>query len=324
MRSLSGVQPSGKLHLGNYFGAIRQFIELQDRSEGYYFVANLHALTSNSDPKSVIERTYDVVLDFLALGLDPNKSVLFLQSDIIYHTELAWYLSCQANMGLLQRCHAYKDKVAHGIIPNHGLFAYPVLMAADIIIYDSDVVPVGEDQRQHIEVARDIALRFNAVYGDVLKIPEPYILENSAVVPGTDGQKMSKSYGNTIELFAPESQLKKTIMGIVTDSKGVDEPKDPDTNTVYLLYKLLATPEEAATMREKFLAGGYGYGHAKKELLCKVLEHFGPARERRKELERNMDHVESVLKDGVAKATAVAGAVLDRVRNAVGIPRIGR
>ncbi|GAB4157454.1 MAG: tryptophan--tRNA ligase [Planctomycetota bacterium] len=324
MRSLSGVQPSGKLHLGNYFGAIRQFVELQEKSEGYYFVANLHALTTNTDPKSVMERTYDVVLDFLALGLDPEKSVLFLQSDVLYHTELAWYLSCQTNMGLLQRCHAYKDKVSRGIVPNHGLFAYPVLMAADIIIYDSDVVPVGEDQRQHIEVARDIALRFNSVYGEVLKVPEPYILENTAVVPGTDGQKMSKSYGNTIEIFAPESQMKKTIMSIVTDSKGVDEPKDPDSNTVFLLYKLLASKEEAETMRERFLAGGYGYGHAKKELLGKVLDSFREARDRRKQLEANMDYVEQILREGAEKARAVAGSVLERIRNAVGIPRLGR
>ncbi len=319
-RSLSGTQPTGKIHLGNYFGAIRQYIRLQDETDGFYFVANFHALTSMTDPEELRANTMDVVLDFLALGLDPSKSTLFLQSDLPEVTELAWHLSCSTGMGLLQRCHAYKDKVSQGMIPNHGLFAYPVLMAADILIFDSDLVPVGEDQRQHIEVTRDIASRFNATYGEVLKLPEAYILEESAVVPGTDGRKMSKSYGNVIEIFAPLKRLKKQVMGIVTDSKSVEEPKDPETNNVFKIYKLVASPEEAAEMRDRFLAGGYGYGEAKKALLAKILEYFDGPRKRREELVKDSDYVRDVLREGARKAREVARETLERVRRADGIP----
>jgi len=319
-RSLSGTQPTGKIHLGNYFGAIRQYIRLQDETDGFYFVANFHALTSMTDPQELRANTMDVVLDFLALGLDPSKSTLFLQSDLPEVTELAWHLSCSTGMGLLQRCHAYKDKVSQGIIPNHGLFAYPVLMAADILIFDSDLVPVGEDQRQHIEVTRDIASRFNATYGEVLKIPEAYILDEVAVVPGTDGRKMSKSYGNVIEIFAPLKRLKKQVMGIVTDSRSVEEPKDPETNNVFKIYKFVASPEEVAEMRDRFLAGGYGYGEAKKALLAKILEYFDGPRRRREELEKDPDYVRDVLREGARKAREAARETLERVRRADGIP----
>jgi tryptophanyl-tRNA synthetase len=322
MRSLSGVQSSGKLHIANYFGAIRQFVRLQDNTEGFYFVANLHALTTQTDPVVALDNTREVVLSFLSLGLDPARATLFRQSDVPQVTELSWYLSCQTSFGLLQRCHAYKEKVSQGLVPSHALFAYPVLMAADIIIFDSDIVPVGEDQRQHIEVARDIAIRFNQVYGEVLRVPEPYILDESATVPGVDGRKMSKSYSNAIDIFAPEKELRKTVMSIVTDSKGVDEPKDPDTNNVFNLYKLMASKEEVETMRGRFLAGGYGYGDAKKLLLGRILDYFGEARRKREALEKDPAYVDQVLRDGTRKAREIACATVGRVRNAMGVPKM--
>ncbi|MDZ7816010.1 MAG: tryptophan--tRNA ligase [Planctomycetota bacterium] len=321
MRSLSGVQPSGKLHIANYLGAIRQFIELQDSTDGFYFIANLHALTTISDSEMARQYAYDVALDFLALGLDPERSVLFMQSDIPQIPELAWYLSCVTSMGLLQRCHAYKDKVARGQTPNHGLFAYPVLMAADILAFDSDIVPVGEDQRQHVEVTRDIAVAFNNAYGETLKVPEAKILKSRASICGTDGQKMSKSYGNTIDIFAPKGKLKKMVMGIVTDSKGLEEPKDAETNNVFNIYRHLASEEEAQQMKQKLEAGGYGYGHAKKELLNKIHEVFGEAREKREKLVNDMDYVDSVLAQGAKTAREAAHKVLEKVRQAAGIPK---
>ncbi|MFA4986197.1 MAG: tryptophan--tRNA ligase [Candidatus Brocadiia bacterium] len=320
MRSLSGVQSSGKLHIGNYFGAIRQFIRLQDTTQGFYFVANLHALTTQTDPAVAEDNTREVVLSFLSLGLDPAKATLFRQSDVPQVTELSWYLSCQTSFGLLQRCHAYKDKVGQGIIPTHALFAYPVLMASDIIIFDSDIVPVGEDQRQHIEVARDIAIKFNQVYGEVLRVPESYILDDSATVPGVDGRKMSKSYGNAIDIFAPEKELKKIVMSIVTDSRSVEEPKDPDTNNVFNIYKLMASKKDVEAMRGRFLAGGLGYGDAKKLLLGRILDYFGEARRRREALEKDSAYVDKVLADGANRAREVAGSTIARVRKAMGVP----
>ncbi len=320
-RVLSGIQPSGVLHIGNYFGAIRQHILLQEENECYYFVANYHAMTTIHDKKTLEENTFMVALDYLALGLDPEKATLFVQSDVPEVTELAWVLSTITPMGLLERAHSYKDKIAKGISPNHGLFAYPVLMAADILIYDSELVPVGKDQKQHLEMTRDMAEKFNHIFGETFVIPEELILPEVAVVPGIDGQKMSKSYNNTIEIFADYKTLKSRVMSIVTDSTPLEAPKDPDKSTIYALYKLFATPEEAQAMREKFLAGGYGYGHAKKELLEKIWTYFEPHRKRREELLKNRDVVYEVLRKGAERARERAAAVMDRVRERAGILR---
>ena len=318
---LSGIQPTGRLHMGNYFGAIRQYIELQDKPDHqcYYFLANYHALTTIHDGTVLRQQTLDAATDFLALGLDPAEALMFRQSDVPEVCELAWILSCHTPMGLLERCHAYKDKVSQGLPADHGLFAYPVLMAADIIIYNSNLVPVGQDQKQHVEVTQDLAQRFNHRYGEVLTVPQPYIVASTAVVPGVDGRKMSKSYDNTIGMFEPQSAVKRKIMGIVTDSTPVEAPKDPESNTVFQLYRLLAKPADVEAMRESFLAGGTGYGDYKKQLLSAFLEYFGPARERRAGYEADMSYVEDVLAEGARKARAVARETLDRVRTAVGV-----
>ncbi|WP_372714482.1 tryptophan--tRNA ligase [Ilyobacter sp.] len=318
-RSLSGIQPSGVLHIGNYFGAIKQFIENQDKYEGFYFIADYHSLTSSPNPKSLRENSYNIVLDYLSLGLDPEKATIFLQSDMPEHTELAWILSNVTPMGLLERAHSFKDKTAKGIAANAGLFTYPVLMAADILMYDPDIVPVGKDQKQHLEMARDIAMKFNLQYDkEVFKLPEPAILESLAVVPGTDGQKMSKSYGNTIEMFASKKNLKKQIMSVVTDSTPLEDPKNPDNN-ITTLYKLFASSEKVEEMRQKFIAGGYGYGHAKNELLEAVLEYFKEARERREELAKNPEYVEAVLRKGSERARKIAHAKITLVKETVGL-----
>ncbi len=320
-RVLSGIQPSGDLHIGNYFGAIRQHIALQEDNECFYFVANYHALTSIQEKEKLEDATFKVALDYLALGLDPQKATLFIQSDVPEVTELAWILSNVTPMGLLERAHSYKDKIAKGISPNHGLFAYPVLMAADILIYDSEVVPVGKDQKQHLEMTRDIAIKFNHVFGETFVVPEELIMPEVAVVPGIDGQKMSKSYGNTIEIFADYKTLKQKVMSIVTDSTPLEAPKDPDKSNVFALYKLFATPEETEAMRQKYLAGGYGYGHAKKELLAKIWDYFAEARERREHLLQHRDIVHDVLKEGAKKAREKAREVMERVRSHCGILR---
>lgn len=318
-RVLSGIQPSGELHIGNYFGAIRQHIAFQEHNECFYFVANLHALTTIQHKKKLEQATLQVAIDYLALGLDPDKANLFIQSDIPEVTELAWILSTVTPLGLLERAHSYKDKIAKGISSNHGLFAYPVLMAADILIYDSEIVPVGKDQKQHLEMTRDMAMKLNNSFGDTLIIPDEYIMPDVAVVPGTDGQKMSKSYNNTIEIFLNDKQLKQKVMSIVTDSTPLEETKDPDTNNVYTLYKLFSSPEEDKIMREKFLAGGYGYGSAKKELFEKMRNYFQPAREKREKLMKEKTYIETVLKKGAEKAQERAQLVLDRVRKNCGI-----
>ncbi|KAA3616178.1 MAG: tryptophan--tRNA ligase [Calditrichaeota bacterium] len=320
-RILSGIQPSGTLHIGNYFGAIRQFLNLQVENECYYFIANYHALTTISDPKILAENSRQVALDYLALGLNPEKAALFMQSDVPEVTELAWILSTVTSMGLLERAHSYKDKTARGILPSHGLFAYPVLMAADILIYDSDLVPVGKDQKQHLEMTRDIAIRFNNIYGEILTVPEPMILSDVAVVPGIDGQKMSKSYDNTLEIFLEYKPLKKKVMRIVTDSKSLEESKDPEASTIIDLYKLFATPVELNDMKKNFLSGEYGYGHAKKELLDKMFSYFEDARNKRNELQNNLDYIEEVLQEGAKKARKRSSEVMERVRQAVGIIR---
>jgi len=322
MRVLSGVQPSGRLHIGNYFGAIRQFVELQNdpSNECFYFIANLHAMTTVHDGKTLAENTRMLAVDFLALGLDPQRSVLYRQSDIPEVTELAWLLSTVTPMGLLQRCHSYKDKVAKGISPNHGLFAYPVLMAADILIVRADKVPVGKDQKQHLEVTRDVAAAFNNEYGEpVLKLPEEMILPEVAVVPGIDGRKMSKSYGNTLDIFAPEQELRKRVMAIVTDSTPVEEPKPTRGNTLYHLLKLFTPPQDWPEVRKWFTQGGTGYGKMKQHLLGLILDYFRQARQRREELMADLGYVEQVLSEGKEKARAVVAEVMADCRRVCGL-----
>ena len=318
MRILTGIQPSGKLHWGNYFGAMKSMFDLQEKGEDMFmFIANFHAMTTVRDGEALRAATRDVALDYLACGIDPERTVMYRQSDVPEVQELAWYLSCLTPMGLLERCHSYKDKMAHGFEATHGLFAYPVLMAADILIMNSDLVPVGKDQKQHLEVTRDLAQKFNNAYGEIFKLPDAYIPETVATIPGTDGQKMSKSYHNTIELFDPS--VKKKVMGIVTDSTPMEAPKEPDGNSIYELYKLFATPDEVADMAAKFRAGGYGYGHAKKALLEAYHRLFDPFRARREELERDPAKLEDILAEGARKARAAAAPTMEKVRRAVGL-----
>jgi len=319
MRILSGIQPSGTLHIGNYLGMIQSMVQAQSKGELFCFCANMHSCTSLSDGARLSAFTIEAILDLLALGIDPDRSVFWVQSDVPEVSELAWYLSNVTPVGLLERCHSYKDKVAKGIAANNGLFSYPVLMAADILMYQSNVVPVGKDQKQHVEVTRDIALKFNAAFGDIFTIPEPRIRESVAVIPGTDGQKMSKSYGNTLDIFASEKDLKKKIMSIVTDPTPVEAPKDPDASTVYALYRLFASAEKAGDMADKFRAGGYGYGDAKKELFSVLWEYFLPYREKRLRLAENTDYVNEVRKKGADKARAAGMPTLEKVRKAVGM-----
>jgi tryptophanyl-tRNA synthetase len=317
-RILSGVQPTGKLHLGNYFGAVRQHIALQDEGECFYFIADYHSMTTVDDADRRRQLVHDVALDYLALGLDPAKATFFRQSDVPEVTELAWMLSSVTNMGLLERAHSYKDKVDKGIEASVGLFTYPVLMAADILIYRSHLVPVGKDQVQHLEMTRDMAGKFNRAYGDIFPLPQERLVPQGALVPGTDGQKMSKSYNNTIEIFAEGKPLKKSVMGIVTDSTPVEAPKDPDKDTVLALYSLFATAEERDALAQRYRAGGMGYGEAKQMLLAKIDEHFGPFRDKRKQLAADPAKVEAVLRDGATKARAEARATMKLVRDAAG------
>lgn len=320
MRILSGLQPTGRLHIGNYFGMMEPALRLQNEGEAYYFIADYHALTSIHNAKELRENVRDLAIDFLACGLDPEKCVFFKQSDVPEHTELAWILSTLTPMPMLENCHSYKDKTARGMVPNAGLFTYPVLMTADILIYDSDLVPVGKDQKQHLEVARDIANKMNLTFGEgTLKIPTPRIREETAVVPGLDGQKMSKSYNNTIALFEEEKALKKKIMGIPTDSTPVEAPKPTENSSILSLYRLFATDDEYNTMVADFQRGGMGYGDFKKRLLGKTWDYFAAAREKRAEIVANKGYVDDVLAAGAAKARAVARQTMDRVRAAVGL-----
>lgn len=319
MRVLSGIQPSGRLHIGNYFGAMRQHLQFQAEHDCFYFIADFHALTSNPSPAEVARHTLDVAIGYLALGLDTEKTVFWRQSDVPEVTELTWILSCVTPMGLLQRCTTYKDKVAQGLSPNHGLFAYPVLQAADILIYKSDLVPVGADQKQHLEVTRDIAIRFNNAYGEILTIPKEHIIESVAVVPGTDGQKMSKSYGNTIEIFEPEDSIRKKIMRIVTDSTPVEQPKDPERCNVFALLKLVASPDELGEWENRYRNGGTGYSEAKKRLAELMIDYFKPYRQKKAELDNNIGYVREVLAKGAERARAVATKTFDEVRKAVGL-----
>jgi tryptophanyl-tRNA synthetase len=319
MRVLSGIQPTGRPHWGNYFGAIRQHIALQDNEQAFYFIADLHALTTVRDPNLLQEYTREMALTYLALGLDPKRATLFRQSDVPEVAELTWLLMTVTPMHLLEKCHAYKDKKAKGLPADAGLFTYPVLMAADILLYDSDLVPVGADQVQHIEVTRDIAQRFNGVFGEVLTLPNAHVVEATAKVPGTDGEKMSKSYGNTIDIFEEPKKLRKKIMSIKTDSTPVEEPKDPDRCSIFALYTLFATPEQQAMLAKRYRAGGMGYGESKQALYDAALSHFAEPRARRDQFASDPTAVDDILKAGAEKARAKGRAVLDRVRNACGL-----
>jgi len=316
-RVLSGIQPSGKLHLGNYFGAMKHHISLQEKNEAFYFIADYHSLTSIHNSEELRDNVINVAMDYLALGLDVEKTVFFRQSDVPQVTELAWILSTITPMGLLERCHSYKDKIAQGVSPTHGLFAYPVLMAADILIYDSKLVPVGKDQKQHIEVTRDIALKFNNLYGEIFSIPEEYIMEQYAVVPGIDGRKMSKSYNNAIDLFCDDETLRKKVMSVVTDSAGLQDKKDPGKCNLFALYSLFASKEEKNEMAERYKKGGLGYKTVKDELYSKFKECFDPYREKRQSY--NKKYVTEILFEGAVRAQCVAQETLEKVRDAVGI-----
>jgi len=319
MRVLSGIQPSGNLHIGNYFGMMKPMLDYHTKHETFIFIVNYHAMTSVSDAKTLREGTLAAALDFLALGLDPDRCVFWVQSDVPEVAELTWILSTITPMGLLERCHSYKDKIAKGLIPNHGLFAYPVLMAADILLYQANVIPVGKDQKQHVEVTRDIAIRFNNQFGETFVLPEPEICEDLAVIPGIDGKKMSKSYGNTIELFAGRGAMKKTVMRIVTDSTPVEQPKNPDTCNLFAIYRPFATAEEMEHLDARYRSPGLKYSEVKKELLEKIWTYFEPFRKRREELVQNLDYVHEVLSKGADKARAIASVTLDKVRRNVGL-----
>ncbi len=319
MKVLSGIQPTGRFHWGNYFGAIRQYIELQGNEQSFYFIADLHALTTVREPAVLRQNVRDAALDLLALGLDPEKATLFRQSDVPEVPELTWLLLTITQMHLLEKCVSYKDKKERGIAADAGLFTYPVLMAADILIYDSDVVPVGADQIQHLEVTRDIAQRFNAMFGETLVLPKPHVLDSSAKVPGTDGEKMSKSYNNTIPIFDTPKTLKKLINGIRTDSTPLEDPKNPDTCAVFDLYKLFSSAEQQHQLADRYRAGGMGYGEAKATLHEAAMNYFAPAFERRADLEARPDDVEDILQQGAARARHKAAEVLDRAKAACGI-----
>ena len=321
-RILSGIKPTGAPHLGNYFGMMKPAIELQSQGEAFYFIADYHALTTVREPQAMRDNTRGVALDFLACGLDPKKAVIFRQSDVPEHTELAWILSCVTPMPMLENCHAFKDHVARNQVPVHGLFAYPVLMAADILLYDSNIVPVGRDQKQHVEVTRDIAAVMNRTFGKkepLFVMPEASILPQMATVIGLDGQKMSKSYNNTVPLFDAEKPLRKKIMSIVTDSTPVESPKDPTHSSIVALYRLFASESDVATMEAEFRAGGQGYGVFKQRLFDALWEHFRPMREKRAELAADPSYVDGVLRDGAERARAVAAKTMERVRLATGL-----
>jgi tryptophanyl-tRNA synthetase len=321
MRILSGIQPSGVLHIGNYLGMIQPMVASQEKGELFCFLADLHSLTSVFDASQHVSFTNEAIIDLLALGIEPDKSVFWVQSDVPEVTELTWYLNTVTPVGLLERCHSYKDKIAKNLPANNGLFSYPVLMAADILMYQSNIVPVGKDQKQHVEVARDIAIKFNQTYGEAFTIPEPRIKEDVAVVPGIDGQKMSKSYGNTLDIFAPESQLRKKVMSIVTDPTPLESPKDPEKSVVFAIYKLFASPEKAKDMEQKLRKGGYGYGDAKKELFSVLWEYFLPLRTKREQIAGNLDYVAEMRKKGAVKARAAGMPTLEKVRELVGVKR---
>lgn len=319
MRILSGIQPSGTLHIGNYFGMMKRMVEYQEQNELFCFIVNFHALTSVFDPARLRQQTLDAACDFLSLGIDPEKAIFWVQADVPEVTELTWLLSNVTGMGLLERCHSYKDKIAKGLTPNHGLFAYPVLMAADILMYGANKVPVGKDQKQHVEVTRDIAISFNATYGETFIIPEPEIPEEVATIPGLDGQKMSKSYDNTIPIFCDEKTLRKRVMSVKTDATPVEEPKNPDDSILYALYALFLDAAGRQQLRDRFLTPGLRYGDVKLELFGAIWEHFKPYREKRQYYAEHPEIVREILKRGAEKARAIGSVYLDKARRNVGV-----
>jgi tryptophanyl-tRNA synthetase len=320
MRILTGLQPSGKLHVGNYFGAMEPAVRLQDQGEAFYFIADYHAMTSSQDPAALRQNVRELAVDFLACGLDPRRAVFFRQSAVPEVNELAWILSTVCPMGLLNKCHSYKDKTAQGIAPNHALFAYPVLMAADILLYDSNQVPVGKDQKQHLEVTRDLAVKLNETFGEgTVVVPEAIIRDDTAVVVGLDGRKMSKSYDNTLPIFGEEKPLRKLIMRIITDSTPVEDPKPTENSTLLALYKLFAGEADYAAMVADHQNGGTGYGDFKKRLADAYWDYFAAMRQKRLEILADPGYVDAVLADGASKAREEAAKVLDRVRRAVGL-----
>lgn len=319
MRVLSGIQPTGRPHWGNFFGAIRQYIDLQSEHDGFYFIADLHALTTIRDAKALRQNTLDAALDMLALGLDPDRATLFVQSQVPEVTELTWILMTSTPMGLLERCHAYKDKKAKGLVADAGLFTYPVLMAADILAYDSQIVPVGQDQVQHIEVCRDLAGSFNHEFGETFKLPVAKTLEHGAKVPGTDGEKMSKSYDNTLPLFGDVKAIRKSIMRIVTDARPMEDAKDPESDHLFQLYRLFASTDDVEAMAQIYRAGGFGYGDVKKKVADASEAYFADARAKRVDLEKNLDYVHDVLAKGAERARQVASGVVGRAKNACGL-----
>ena len=317
-RVLSGIQPSGSLHVGNYFGMMNRMIKYQDENELFSCIVNYHALTTSNDPEVLRENTINATLDFFALGLDPEKSTFWIQGDVPHVTEFTWIISNVTNVGLIERSTSYKDKISKGVIPNMGLFSYPLLMASDILCFGSEIVPVGKDQKQHLEIARDIALRFNNVYGDILVIPEEDIDKDTQLVPGTDGQKMSKSYNNIIPIFGDESFIKKQIMSIVTDSTPVDQPKDLNS-PLYRLFTLFLSDKDKKILENKFLSPGLQYGKVKADLFDTVIEYFRPFRDKRDYLSKNLDYVLNQLAIGSEKATLVSDQIIDKVRTVTGL-----
>ncbi len=318
-RILSGIQPSGQLHIGNYFGMMKTMISHMETSDLYVFIVNLHAMTTVHDQEKLSTGTLEAAADFLALGLDPDRCTFWVQSDVPEVCELMWVLSTLTPMGLLERCHSYKDKVAKGIGASHGLFSYPVLMAADILLFQSEIVPVGKDQKQHLEVARDIAIKFNNHFGETFVVPEPFISETTAIVPGLDGQKMSKSYGNTIPIFLDDKPLRKKVMAIQTDATPVEEPKDPEKCNLYALLSLFADKDKLAEVRDLYVNGGAAYGYIKQDLFELIRDYFAGAREKKKELLANQDYLRDVLHKGADKARQKAAVTLDLVRDRVGL-----
>lgn len=318
-RILSGIQPSGSLHIGNYFAMMKRMIEYQADNELFCFIVNYHAMTSLNEGQTLRNNTIEAAIDFLALGLDPDRCYFWVQSDVPEVTELTWILSCHTSLGLLDRSHSYKDKVAKGIVPNAGLYTYPILMAADILLYQANVIPVGKDQKQHVEITRDIAERFNNTFGEIFVLPEPFIADDIAVIPGVDGQKMSKSYGNTISIFEDEKSLKTKIMKIVTDSLPVESPKNPETCNLFALYKLFAAPEKTELLKERYINGGVGYGEVKKELVSLTWEYFAPFRKKREQFAADTGEVINILQNGASKVRNVAAPTLDKVKKAVGL-----
>lgn len=318
-RILSGIQPSGTLHLGNYFAMMKRMIEFQNENELFCFIVNYHAMTTVQDGDTLRKNTLEAAMDFLALGLDPQRCFFWVQSDVPEVMELTWILGCHTSMGLLERSHSYKDKIARGITPVWALFSYPVLMAADILLYQANLVPVGKDQKQHVEITRDIAVRFNGTFGETFVLPEPLIADEIALIPGVDGQKMSKSYGNAIYIFETEKELKKKVMRIVTDSTPVEAPKNPDTCNLFALYRLFAPAEKLEDLRGRYLKGGTGYGDVKKELFGLIWEYFAPFREKRERLAGDPAAVAEILARGAEKTRAIAAVTLDAVKEKVGL-----